>query len=337
MDWAELWFVILGVLLAGYAILDGFDLGVGMLHPFVAKNDKERRLVLNSIGPLWDGNEVWLVTFGGALFAAFPEAYATVFSGFYLPFMMLLFALIFRAAAIEFRSKVKSDWWRGFWDYAFAGASFLAPLLMGTAIGNLVWGVQLEGVVIQGGVLDKLHPYALGVGLLAVSLFAMHGSIYLYLKTEGELQQRIVPWMWRTFGVFNALYVFVTMVTLVTRPQVTQHLESYPAAWALVGLNVLAVANIPRSIYQGKAGQAFVSSIFVVAVLVMLLGASLFPNLVPSLVEGESMSVYDAASSEATLKLMAGIAGLGMPIVLTYTTIVYWTFRGKVKLGEFSY
>ena len=231
----------------------------------------------------------------------------------------------------------KSDRWRSFWDYAFAGASFLAPLLMGTAIGNLVWGVQLVGVVIGGGVLDKLHPYPLGVGLLAVSLFAMHGSIYLYLKTEGALQARIVPWMWRTFGVFNALYVFVTMVTLVTRPQVTQHLEAYPAAWALVALNVLAVANIPRCIFQGKAGQAFASSIFVVAVLVFLLGASLFPNLVPSLVEGQSMTIHDAASSESTLKLMAGIAGLGMPIVATYTTIVYWTFRGKVKLGEFSY
>ena len=165
----------------------------------------------------------------------------------------------------------------------------------------------------------------------------MHGSIYLYLKTEGALQAKIVPFMWRTFGVFNTLYVLVTMATLVLRPHVTQHLQAYPAAWALVAANVLAVMNIPRCIYEGKAPQAFASSVFVVFCLVFLLGAALAPDLVPALDPAESLSLYDAASSESTLKLMSGIALLGMPMVIAYTSIVYWTFRGKVQLGKFSY
>jgi cytochrome d ubiquinol oxidase subunit II len=337
MDWALLWFVILGVLLAGYAILDGFDLGVGMLHPFVARTDHERRLTLNSIGPLWDGNEVWLVTFGGGLFAAFPEAYATTFSGFYVPFMMLLNTLIFRAAAIEFRSKVSSPRWRAIWDVAFAAASFGTTALMGIAVGNLVWGVQLDGHVMTGGTLALFNPYALLVGALAVALFAMHGSIYLYLKTEGELQARLVPWMWRTFGVFNGLYLLVTMVTLVLRPGVTEHLQAYPAAWALVAANIAAVMNIPRCIFNDRPGQAFASSTFVVACLVFLFGAAIFPDLVPSLPGGEGLSVWDAASSQGTLKRMSVIAAIGMPLVASYTAIVYYTFRGKVKLGENAY
>jgi cytochrome bd ubiquinol oxidase subunit II len=338
MDWPSLWFIILGVLLAGYAILDGFDLGVGMLHNVVAKDDNERRLVLNSIGPLWDGNEVWLVTFGGALFAAFPEAYATTFSGFYLPFMLLLNTLIFRAAAIEFRSKVHSATWRRIWDWAFTIASFGISVLMGVTIGNLVWGVPMVDGIMQARVVELLNPYALAMGALTVSLFAMHGSIYLYLKTEGELQARLVPWMWRTFGVFNGLYVLVTMATLVLRPDVTRHLQAYPAAWLLVVANIAAVANIPRSIFYGRAGHAFASSTFVVVCLVMLFGAAMYPNLVIGLPgSGEALTIYDASSSVSTLKLMTVIAALGMPMVATYTAIVYWTFRGKVKLGENAY
>jgi cytochrome d ubiquinol oxidase subunit II len=338
MDWPTLWFVLLGVLLAGYAILDGFDLGVGMLHVVLARDDTERRLVLNSIGPLWDGNEVWLVTFGGALFAAFPEAYATTFSGFYLPFILLLFMLIFRAAAIEFRSKVRSTVWRSLWDGAFTVASFGATALMGVAVGNLVWGVPLRDGVMRASLADLLNPYALLMGAMTVALFAMHGSLFLYLKTEGALQERVVPWMWRTFGVFNGLYLLVTMATLINRPEVTRHLQAYPAAWLLVALNVGAVMNIPRCIHHRAAGQAFASSVFVVTALVMLFGASLYPNLVPALGDpSESLTIHNAASSPATLRLMAGVALLGMPMVLSYTALVYWTFRGKVKLGEFSY
>lgn len=338
-NWAVLWFFLLGFLLFGYALLDGFDFGVGMLHHFVGETDPERRVILNSIGPLWDGNEVWLVTFGGALFAAFPTAYAVIFSSFYLPFMLLLFALIFRATAIEFRSKVHHKPWRDAWDFAFTAASVLAPFLMGVAVGNVVWGLEIdERGVFLGTVLDMLHPYALLMGLLSVALFAMHGAIYLYLKTEGELQERVVPWMWRTFGVFNALYLLVTMLTLVYRPEVTRHLVAHPVAWSLVLLNVLAVANVPRCIFKHQPFQAFLSSGFIVFALVFLLGAALYPNMVVSTVsEAATLTVHDASSSRLTLQIMTVMALIGMPLVLTYTGIIYWTFRGKVKLGEFSY
>ncbi|MEL6546924.1 MAG: cytochrome d ubiquinol oxidase subunit II, partial [Myxococcota bacterium] len=176
------WFVILGVLLTGYAILDGFDLGVGIVHLFVSKNDTERRLVMNSIGPLWDGNEVWLVTFGGALFSAFPHAYATAFSGLYLVVMFLLFALILRAVSMEFRSKQPMAWWRRMWDYGFFFSSASASFLYGTAVGNSIRGLPIgSDKEFQGRFLDLIHPYALLVGVLTVALFAMHGSIYLYL------------------------------------------------------------------------------------------------------------------------------------------------------------
>jgi cytochrome d ubiquinol oxidase subunit II len=344
MDLHILWFVLLSVLLFGYAVLDGFDFGVGMLHLFVGETDEERRLIMNSIGPLWDGNEVWLVTFGGALFAAFPNAYATVFSGFYTPFMLLLFALIFRAVSMEFRSKRPSRLWRRSFDVAFAGASALAALLFGVAIGNILQGIAVEPVgrggalEITAGFFDLLSPYTVLTGLLVMALFAMHGAIYLYLKTEGDLQARIRNVMWTTFGLFLVLYMLTTMYTLVAVPRALENFEQTSWAWVVVVLNVLAIANIPRAIYLGKAFYAFMSSVATIAAFVFLLAMAIFPNLVPSSVDpAYSLTIYNAASSEKTLGIMATIAFIGMPIVLTYTGIIYWTFRGKVKLGEFSY
>lgn len=339
MDFHILWFILLGLLLFGYAVLDGFDLGVGLLHLFVAKTDHERRIFINSIGPLWDGNEVWLVTFGGALFAAFPIVYASVFSSYYMAFMFLLFGLIFRAVAIEFRSKRPSKRWRRTFDVAFAVASAMVALLMGIAVGNTLWGIPIgERGIYQGSFFDLLSPYALLTGVLTLALFSMHGAIFLYLKTEGELQQRLIPWMWRTFGLFMVLYMFVTIITLVTRPEVTRHFVDYPAAWGVVLLNLLALGNIPRSIFKGQAFRAFLSSVLTILSLVFLFGAALFPNLVVSSLGVEfNLTVYNASSSETTLKIMSIIAAIGGPLVLTYTGIIYWIFRGKVKLGEFSY
>src|SRR5436190_9147930 len=177
MDLNTLWFILLGVLLTGYAILDGFDLGVGILQP-IAKTDEERRMFLNSIGPIWDGNEVWLVTFGGAMFAAFPESYATVFSGFYVAFMLVLFALILRAVSIEFRGKIHSPGWRTFWDYGFFVSSLLAAQLFGTAVGAAIKGIPLnERGIFVGRFIDQLGPYPLMVGLMTVAMFTMHGAI----------------------------------------------------------------------------------------------------------------------------------------------------------------
>lgn len=338
MDLNILWFILLGVLLAGYAILDGFDLGVGIVH-LAVKKDEERRILMNSIGPLWDGNEVWLVTFGGALFAAFPNAYATAFSGFYTPFMILLFALIFRAVSMEFRSKHDSPAWRSFWDVSFCIASGVATLLFGVAVGNTMRGMPIGAdMEFQGTFVSLLHPYALLVGVFAVATFAMHGSIYLYLKTEGELQKRIQGWMWRTFGVFLVLYILTTIFTLVAMPLATHNFREYPWVWMVVVLNVLAIANIPRAIFLGRPGYAFASSCATIAALTFLFGVALFPHLIYSSLNPDwSLTVYNAASSHKTLAIMATIAALGMPFVLAYTLVVYWVFRGKVHLGKFSY
>jgi len=342
MDWATLcviWFVLEGVLLAGYAVLDGFDLGVGILHPLVTRDDEERRIAMNAIGPLWDGNEVWLVTFGGALFAAFPMAYATVFSGFYTAFMLLLFALIFRAVSLELRSKVAAVAWRRVWDWSFFAGSALATLLFGVAVGNAMQGMPLdaEGNVLNG-VLGQLAPYPVLVGLMTVALFALHGGLFLYLKTEGELKQRLRDWMWRSFGFFLVTYLLTTMTTLTLIPRATANFERFPVAALVVVVNVLALANIPRCLYWDRPGQAFLSSSVTIITLVGLLGLALYPNLVTASNDPElSLTVFNAASSPRTLTIMLIIAAVGMPFVLAYTGIIYWTFRGRVRLDHASY
>jgi len=343
MDLNILWFGLLGVLLAGYAILDGFDLGVGILH-LGARSDTERRIVLNSIGPIWDGNEVWLVTFGGAMFAAFPEAYATVFSGFYIAFMAVLFALILRAVSLEFRSKMEPSAWRSFWDGGFFLASLLAALLFGVAIGAIMIGVPLDARgIFAGNFWDLLFPsqlpfYPLLVGGLTVALLAMHGAIYLHLKTEGDLQTRVRRWIWHGFGWFLVLYLLTTIVTLMTIPHATDNFSRFPWAWAVVILSVLAIGNVPRSLFMGKSAQAFVSSCVLIISLVGLVGIALFPNLVTSNpVAANSLTIYNAASSPKTLGIMGIIAAIGMPFVLAYTIAIYWTFRGKVRIGDHGY
>jgi cytochrome d ubiquinol oxidase subunit II len=343
MDLHVLWFVILGALVGGYAFLDGFDLGVGILH-LGAKTDRERRVLLNSIGPIWDGNEVWLVTFGGAMFAAFPEAYATTFSGFYVAFMLVLLALILRAVSLEFRGKREAGGWRSFWDGGFFVASTLATLLFGVAVGALMVGVPLDARgVYAGGFWDLVFPaaqplYPVLVGAMTVALFALHGAIFLHLKTEGDLQTRVRRWIWHAFGWFLVLYLLTTILTLATVPRALDNFQHFPWAWAVVVVSVLALGNIPRSLFLDRPPHAFVSSGVLIFALVGLLGLALFPNLVTSNPEPQnSLTIYNAASSETTLTLMAIIAAIGMPFVLAYTVAVYWTFRGKVKLGEHGY
>lgn len=337
MDLHVLWFVLLGVLLMGYAILDGFDLGVGILHPLV-RGDTERRLVLNSIGPLWDGNEVWLVTFGGALFAAFPEAYATVLSGFYLAVMLVLLSLIGRAISIEFRSKSRSRFWRGYWDFSFFLSSLTATLVFGVALGNVVGGIPLsaEGHYI-GGLGGLVQPFALAVGVLAVAGAAMHGALYLQLKLEGELQQKAKRWAWVAFFAFVGLNVVVAAMALRGVPHLLVNFERWPVVWVMPVLVALALANIPRGLVRGKPGQAFASSCATIAGLTFLAAAALYPNVVVSSSGTPSLDVWRAAASESTLRLMAIIAAIGMPLVATYTVTVYWVFRGKVKLDGTSY
>lgn len=295
--------------------------------------------MMNSIGPVWDGNEVWLVTAGGALFAAFPHAYATAFSGFYLPFMFLLFALIFRAVALEFRSKEPMAWWRSLWDISFALSSALAAILFGVAVGNLVVGLPIDGqFVYQGGFFNLLSPYALWIGLFSLSLFTMHGAIYLYLKTEGELQEKTRRWIYVTFFVFVPMYLIATAWTLLVHRQMIANFSVFWWVWVIVLLKVLAIANIPRALHLRLPFRAFVSSCCVIAALIFIFGVGMFPYLIVSSTDPMfSLTIYNAASSGTTLKIMFIMALLGMPCVIAYTTTIYYVFRGKTSLDKFSY
>lgn len=334
-----LWFLLLGVLLCGYTILDGFDLGVGILHPFLAKDDRERRLVMNSIGPLWDGNEVWLVTFGGALFAAFPVAYATVFSSFYTAFFLLLTCLIGRAVSLEFRSKVHSAAWRSLWDLGFFLSSFCCAFLLGVAGGNVMAGMELGPMyVYQGSLLSQIYWYPLLVGALTVSLFALHGAIYLYLKTEDELQARVRRAITPLFCAFAGLYLVATIATWWHVPHATRNISDYPVLWIVPVLNALAVLNIPRAMHLGKPGYAFFTSSMVILAFAALFSVAIFPNFMLSTIDpAYSVTLKNARSSQQTLSTMLVIALIGIPFVLSYTIAIYWIFRGKVKLDPHSY
>ena len=333
-----IWFILVGVLFTGYVILDGFDLGVGALHLFT-KTDAERRVMLNAIGPVWDGNEVWLVTGGGALFAAFPEVYATVFSGFYLAFMLLLVALIFRAVAIEFRSKLPYPWWRQLWDIGFSMGSVLSALLIGVALGNIIWGIPLDATQeYTGGFLGLLHPYPLLVGVTTVALFMQHGAIYGVLKTEGELHEKLRHWANRSLLAFGICYVAVTVATLLYVPHMTVTLRAHPWLFAMAGINVLAIANIPRALRRGLDFQAFLSSCAAMVALMTLFGIGMFPHMVYSLPAPEySLTLVNAASSQKTLGIMLVVALIGVPLVLTYTITIHRIFRGKVRIDPMSY
>ena len=332
------WFFLIGVLLIGYAILDGFDLGVGALHLLV-KNDVDRRIMLNSIGPVWDGNEVWLVTGGGALFAAFPDVYATVFSGFYSALMMLLFMLIFRAVAIEFRSKRPMKWWRQMWDVAFSVASIFIAFLAGVVVANLVTGVPLDAnKEFIGTFWSLVNPYTVLVGVTTVALFMTHGAIYGVMKTEGELQIKLRSWVNNTIIFFIICYITTTMATLIYYPHMIEHFKETPALFVLAVLNMLAIANIPREISRRKEFFAFLSSCASIAALLSLFAFGIFPNFVLASNNPElSLNIYNSASSQKTLNIMLIIAMIGVPFVLAYTISIYWIFRGKVKLTNMSY
>jgi cytochrome d ubiquinol oxidase subunit II len=338
LDLNTIWFILVGVLFTGYAILDGFDLGIGALHLFT-RTDTDRRIMINAIGPVWDGNEVWLVTGGGALFAAFPEVYATAFSGFYVAFVLLLFGLIFRAVAIDFRSKKENPAWRQFWDASFSISSILSSLLIGVALGNIALGIPLNhNHEYVGSFWQLLNPYALLIGITTVALFTMHGAIYGVLKTEGDLHDRLRRWVQNTMIVFILMYVLTTLATLLYIPHMTDTIRDNPVFFVLPIINVLAIANIPREIYHGRDFRAFLSSCASMLALLALFGLGMYPNMILSApVVENSLTIYNGASSAKTLKIMLIIAIMGIPLVLAYTTSIYWVFRGKVKLDSNSY
>lgn len=339
-----IWFILVGVLLTGYTILDGFDLGAGALHLF-AKTDVDRRIILNAIGPVWDGNEVWLLTGGGALFAAFPDVYATVFSGFYLAFMLVLLCLICRAVSIEFRSKEESPKWRKFWDVVFSISSILLPILMGVALGNIVMGIPLDAQrEYTGGFLFLLsRPYPIVLGLTTLALFMMHGSIYLAMKTEGEFQQQVRAWTKGSMIFYFVMVAILTIATFIFAPEMAHKLQQQPWLFLLPVANVLLLANVPREIHHGRTFLAFLSSCGSIVLLLALFGIGVYPNLVPALgpdgaySQELSLSVWNTASSVKSQTIMLWIAILGVPFVLAYTAGIYWVFRGKVDTKHLHY
>lgn len=336
---SQIWYGVFALLLVGYVILDGFDLGVGMLHLW-NREDHCRRVLLNAIGPVWDGNEVWLVTAGGALFAGFPKAYATIASGFYIPIMLFLCGLIFRACAIEFRSKHESHKWRNTWDIAFSAASFLITFLLGVLMGHFVMGVPLDA---QGNIIrDQLvlfHPFALLTGFAAVSCCMMHGCIFVLMKTEGTIHDYFRARVNNCIIFFVICYVLLTMATLVYIPHMAQPFKEYPALFVLPLATMLAVANIPRSVFHGRDGWAFISSSVSIALLLSKFAIGCFPYLLRNRfgIDGRSLTIENSASSDLSLSILLLFVLIGVPFVLAYTSVIYWIFRGKVKLDSMSY
>lgn len=333
------WFTVFVLLLTGYAVLDGFDLGVGMLHLF-SKKDVDRRLMLNSIGPVWDGNEVWLVTAGGALFAGFPDVYATLCSAFYIPVMLLLSGLIFRAVAIEFRSKQPMAWWRWMWDIFFCFASFLIAFILGLIMGNLIRGIPLDASKeFIGTIFDLFNPYALLVGFFTTALFTMHGAIYLMMKTEGELHERLRGFVNPSIIAFIMLYAITTFATLIYMPHMIENIQERPYFFLVALLNMFAIANIPRCIHLGQDGRAFISSAINIICLLALYAIGTYPEVIRASNDPANLSLtlFNSASSVKTLKILMLMAIIGVPMVASYTIGIYWIFKGKVRLDSRSY
>lgn len=333
------WYLIVGVSMIFYAVLDGFDLGVGMLHLF-AKTDQDRRIFLNAIGPVWDGNEVWLVIVAGALFAGFPDVYATLLSSFYNLVMILLVGLIFRAVAIEFRSKHASSRWRSTWDVIFALASFVIAFGVGVSLGNLVEGIPIDAsLTYQGTFMGIFRPYAVLVGITSVALFMMHGAIYLLMKTEGAIHDKVRRFVRPCIAFFLSSYAVTTAATLVYMPHMIAAMRSKPYLFAFALLALVCLIIIPRLVYKQRDGLAFIFSSLGISLLLIVFGIGMYPTLVRSSLDPEafSLTITNAASSPLTLKVLAIIVAIGVPLVLAYGFLIYRIFRGKVKIGPGSY
>ena len=334
---STVWFVLLLFLFGGYALLDGFDLGAGAVHLYVARTDEERRHVLNAIGPVWDGNEVWLITGGGALFAAFPIVYATVFSGFYLAMALVLGALILRGISIEFRSKETAIWWRRAWDFGFFLGSALAALLFGVALGNLLNGLALDHGVYRGGLVGLLNPFSLGVGVLTLALAVQQGSAWLVLKTEGDLAARARRAQIVAQIVVVAAWAGLTALAWADNSRIFDNFKVNLAAGVGPVLAANAVFFGLRATLLRQAFRAFLCSSLTIATMAVTAATALYPNLVPAVDRAQSLTVYNAHSSDLALQVMLVVALVGMPIVLAYTAFIYWKFKGKVRLDKASY
>jgi cytochrome d ubiquinol oxidase subunit II len=332
-----IWFLLVGVLLVGYAVLDGFDLGIGFWH-LGARGDDERRTMLNAVGPVWDGNEVWLLTAGGALFGAFPAVYASVFSGFYLALMLVLLVLMARAVSLEFRSQVESPRWRSAWDRVFSASSAVAILLFGVALGNILRGVPLDASGdFTGSFFTLLNPYALMIGVLGLAMLAFHGALYVVIKGSGDLEGRARGWARAAGTAYLALFLVASLVTIATQEHLLENYREVVVLWAIPVLVLVLIAGAIVLHRRGESGRAFLCSSLSIAAIWGLVGAGLFPRLVPALGAPElSLTAANASSGAPTLQVMLVIALFGVPLVIGYTGWVYWAFKGKVDVSQES-
>ena len=325
MELTTVWFSLVAVLFIGYFVLEGFDFGVGMLLPVLARDDTERRVMINTIGPVWDGNEVWVLVAGGATFAAFPEWYATLFSGFYLPLLLILLALIVRNLAIEYRSKRDGVGWKQRWDLMFIVGSFVPALLWGVAFANIVHGVPIDGdKEFTGTLLTLLNPYGLLGGLTTVLLFLTHGAIFVSLKTDGEIRHRA-----RALAVrVGAGAAVVAVVFLVW----TQLLTGNAGSAVLFVVAAAALVAALGAALLGREGWAFTGTMLTIAAAVAGLFTALFPDVMPSSTRvAWSLTTSNASATDYTLTVMTWVAVIFTPIVLVYESWSYWVFRRRIS------
>lgn len=324
------WFVLWAVLWSVYFMLDGFVLGLGFLSGAIAKNDTEKRILINSVGPVWDGNEVWLLTAGGATFAAFPTTYALMFSYLYTALLLLLFSLIVRGVSFEFRGKMDSPAWKQGWDTAIIISSFLPALLFGVAFGNIFSGLPMDATGYHGGLISLLNPYGILTGLLFVFLFAVHGALYAAVKTTGDLSAR-------AFALAKLLWIPLLLIAVVFLGYTAYATKLYanyvkaPVLFVIPAIAVLALVAVEASMLFNKALQAFTASCITIVFVVVTGVAGLFPNLIPSSLDpAYSLTIFNSSSSQYTLTIMTGVVLVFVPIVILYKIWAYRIFRAPV-------
>jgi cytochrome d ubiquinol oxidase subunit II len=326
MELTTVWFILIAVLWIGYFVLEGFDFGVGILLPVLSKDDTERRVMINTIGPVWDGNEVWVLVAGGATFAAFPEWYATLFSGFYLPLLLILLALIVRGVAFEYRAKRDEASWKARWDKAIFFGSLLPAILWGVAFANIVQGVPINAdKEYVGSTLTLLNPYALVGGLTTLGLFMTHGALFVALKTDGDIRHRA-----RALGIKLGLGTAVVAVVFMLWTQVSS--GTYGSA-ALFIVAAIALVAALFAAYEGREGWAFTGTFATIGLAVAGLFLSLFPDVMPSSLDPAwSLTTTNAAATDYTLTIMTWVAVIFTPLVLLYQGWTYWVFRKRIAV-----
>jgi cytochrome d ubiquinol oxidase subunit II len=335
----SLWFGMLGVMLAAYAVLDGYDLGVGAAHLWLARSDGERRLLLNSIGPVWNGNEVWLLAAGGMMVVSFPRLYAAAFSGFYLALVLVLWLLILRGVSIEFRGKIDHELWRALWDAGFCLGSLLLALLLGVALGNVLRGLPIgPRGVFQGTFALMLNPYALLTGVLGVAVLAWHGLNFLRGKTEGVLHARALAWSRRLWWASLLLALLATAATFALRPAIGANFVRAPWALALPALSLFGFAWSRSGAGARADRRAFAGSALAIVGLLGSAAATVYPALLPSTLDPAYSLTIDNAASSPHAMVTSFIANLiGMTVVAAYSLYLHRLFRGKTRLGEHAY